>query len=55
VGLSVVHVNRVLQQLRKEGLVALSHNLLRIIDHDGLYQAASFDPAYLGFKNNPER
>jgi CRP-like cAMP-binding protein len=47
-GISVVHVNRVLQQLRKEGLVALSHGTLHIIDHAALYEAADFDPVYLG-------
>jgi CRP-like cAMP-binding protein len=47
-GISVVHVNRVLQLLRKEGLVALSQGTLRIIDRAALIEAAEFDPAYLG-------
>jgi len=46
-GLSTVHVNRVLQQLRNSKLVDLSRGRLIIRDRDGLYQAAEFDPAYL--------
>jgi CRP-like cAMP-binding protein len=47
-GLSTVHVNRVLQQLRSSKLVDLSRGRLIIRDQAGLYQAAEFDPAYLG-------
>ncbi len=47
-GISTVHVNRVLQQLRREGLVALSRVSLHITDYKGLYQLAGFDPSYLG-------
>jgi CRP-like cAMP-binding protein len=46
-GLSTVHVNRVLQQLRSGKLVDLSRGRLIIRDRAGLYQAAEFDPAYL--------
>jgi CRP-like cAMP-binding protein len=46
-GISVVHMNRVLQQLRKKGLVSLSRGQLSIIDKDALYLAAEFDPEYL--------
>jgi CRP-like cAMP-binding protein len=46
-GLSTVHVNRVLQQLRSSKLVDLSRGRLIIRDRAGLYQAAEFDPAYL--------
>jgi CRP-like cAMP-binding protein len=47
-GISSVHVNRMLQRLRGERLLALSRGSLHIIDHDGLYRAAGFDPSYLG-------
>ncbi len=47
-GISAVHANRMLQQLRQEGLVALSSGALHIIDRTGLHEAASFDPSYLG-------
>lgn len=46
-GLSTVHVNRVLQQLRNSKLVDFSRGRLVIRDRAGLYQAAEFDPAYL--------
>ena len=46
-GLSAVHVNRVLQQLRQMGLVELQRGLLHILDREGLVREAQFDPAYL--------
>lgn len=46
-GLSVVHVNRVLQQLRAEGLITLKSGRLVIHDFGALAAAAEFDPAYL--------
>jgi CRP-like cAMP-binding protein len=46
-GLSTVHVNRVLQQLRNSKLVDFSRGRLVIRDRAGLCQAAEFDPAYL--------
>jgi CRP-like cAMP-binding protein len=48
VGLSPVHVNRVLQSLRAEGLIALARGKLRIGDWRRLASAAEFDPTYLG-------
>jgi len=47
VGLSPVHVNRILQQLRAEGLIALSKGALRIGDWSRLAETADFDPSYL--------
>ncbi|WP_197418488.1 Crp/Fnr family transcriptional regulator [Sphingomonas sp. CCH9-F2] len=46
-GLTSVHVNRTLQRLRAEGLVALRNRTLTILDADRLGEAASFDPSYL--------
>ncbi len=46
-GLSVVHVNRVLQDLRRDGLIVLKERYLTIPDLDALMEAALFDPAYL--------
>lgn len=45
-GLSTVHVNRVMQGLRAEGLVAKGR-LLTVPDWARLAEAAQFDPAYL--------
>ena len=46
-GLSTVHVNRVLQQLRAEGLIVSDGKTLRISDFEKLKEVAGFDPAYL--------
>ena len=46
-GLTVVHVNRTLQELRRRGLVELENRHLKILDRRGLTGVAEFDPAYL--------
>jgi CRP-like cAMP-binding protein len=46
-GLSTVHVNRVLQVLRSHGLIELSRNQLMIRNKTGLYEIAEFDSRYL--------
>jgi CRP-like cAMP-binding protein len=46
-GLSNVHVNRTLQELRAEGLIVLEGGTLTILDWDGLKEAGEFDPLYL--------
>ena len=46
-GLSAVHVNRVLRQLREAGLVTVREGYVRFDDYDRLVDFAEFDPAYL--------
>jgi CRP-like cAMP-binding protein len=46
-GLSAVHVNRMLQQLRADGLIALKGGSLTINDVERLKEFAGFDPTYL--------
>lgn len=46
-GLSPVHVNRVLQRLRADGLLHLRGNHAEIPDRRALAAAGGFDPAYL--------
>jgi CRP-like cAMP-binding protein len=46
-GLSTVHVNRTLQELRGDGLIELRAGSLTILDWDGLKKAGEFDPTYL--------
>lgn len=46
-GLSAVHVNRSLQQLRSEGLFSWQNQTVRILDWGGLQHRASFDARYL--------
>lgn len=47
VGLSAVHVNRTLQDLRRDGLISLLGGELEILDWERLCRAALFDRAYL--------
>lgn len=49
-GLSNVHVNRTLQELRAEELIVLEGGTLTILDWDGLKLAGEFDPLYLHLK-----
>jgi CRP-like cAMP-binding protein len=46
-GMTPVHVNRTLRQLREEGVIAHKHRDLQILDWRGLRRAGGFDPAYL--------
>jgi CRP-like cAMP-binding protein len=46
-GLTVVHVNRTIQELRRRGLIELESRQLTILDRRGLESVAEFDPAYL--------
>jgi hypothetical protein len=46
-GLSTVHVNRVLQELRGAGLITLRGRFLTVRDWDGLKETGEFDPTYL--------
>lgn len=46
-GLSAVHVNRVLRHLREEGLVTFQKGRVAFGDFDGLKKLAAFDNAYL--------
>ena len=46
-GLSSVHVNRVLRELREAGLVTFQNGMVTFDDFDGLVTFADFDRAYL--------
>jgi CRP-like cAMP-binding protein len=46
-GLSNVHVNRTLQELRAKQLIVLEDWTLTILDFGGLKRAGEFDPLYL--------
>lgn len=46
-GLTSVHVNRMLRELRERQLVDFRLGTVIILDWDGLRRAAEFDPAYL--------
>jgi CRP-like cAMP-binding protein len=46
-GLTSVHVNRTLQEMRSRALITLSHRTLRIADFAALAELSLFTPAYL--------
>ena len=52
-GLTAVHVNRMLQELRRRNLIRLENRRLEILDWDGLNAVAEFDPAYLYLEKKP--
>lgn len=55
-GLTGVHVNRTLRELRTSGLAALSGGAVRLLDPAGLRRLANFSPAYLhleGMRSTP--
>lgn len=47
VGITAVHANRTLKELRQRGLVEFRAKRVSILDLPGLRAAAEFDPAYL--------
>jgi CRP-like cAMP-binding protein len=52
-GLSTVHVNRVIKQLRADGLVTWSEQRIVIEDWTRLQEVAEFDPTFLNLDNEP--
>lgn len=52
-GLSAVHVNRSLQQLRSEGLFTWQSQTIQILDWDALQRRAAFDDRYLHLVREP--
>lgn len=46
-GLSTVHVNRILQEMRGRGLIVLHSHTLVIQDWEEMRRSSEFDPAYL--------
>jgi CRP-like cAMP-binding protein len=51
-GLSPVHVNRVLQELRGNGLITLRGGAVHVLNWEGLKAAGDFDPTYLHLVGN---
>jgi CRP-like cAMP-binding protein len=52
-GLSTVHVNRVLQEMRGDGLVTWQGATVTILDWDRLARLAEFSPTYLNLQSEP--
>ncbi len=53
VGLSIVHTNRTIQELRASGHVTWQGNQVIVHDWDGLARLADFDPTYLNLVRRP--
>ena len=53
-GLTTVHVNRVMRQLREEGLCSFRASLVEIPDPVALAARGEFDPAYLYMETIPD-
>jgi CRP-like cAMP-binding protein len=49
-GLSAVHVNRVLRHLREDGMVTFRDGFVAVDDYDRLADFAQFDPSYMDQK-----
>ena len=52
-GLTAVHVNRTLQELRRRGLIEVENRRARILDLPRLKSEGDFDPYYLYLENRP--
>lgn len=52
-GLSPVHVNRVVQELRETGLIEWRARRLKVLDVKALAELALFDPAFLVLNREP--
>lgn len=53
-GLTSVHVNRTLQRLREDGLIALTKGRLTILNPERLAQISGFDGGYLRLGSAPQ-
>lgn len=52
-GITAVHVNRTLQELRRRGLIVLEGRRLTILDRAALSKVGEFDPLYLYLEHRP--
>ncbi len=46
-GLTPVHVNKILQEFRRRGLLRLEHGVLDVLNINGLQSIATFNKNYL--------
>ncbi|WP_022681730.1 Crp/Fnr family transcriptional regulator [Sphingobium bisphenolivorans] len=52
-GITPVHMNRVIRLLRQQGLISWTGRTIHILDWQGLAQCAEFDPGYLELGHQP--
>jgi CRP-like cAMP-binding protein len=53
-GISTVHANRVVQELRARGTIEWRNRTLKILDWDGLVATGDFSPGYLHLQDQDE-
>jgi CRP-like cAMP-binding protein len=53
-GLTPVHVNRILKEFRERRLITIEGKILNLLDIEGLQDIAAFDKSYLHFSGVPE-
>ena len=53
VGMTPVHTNRMLKELRERELLTFRGQIVEIADWDGLVDLAEFDPFYLNHRRRP--
>jgi CRP-like cAMP-binding protein len=53
IGMSTVHVNRMMQELRHDGLLEFEHGEVTIMNEQKLRELADFDPLYLHLDQEP--
>ncbi|MGF1642176.1 MAG: Crp/Fnr family transcriptional regulator [Thiotrichales bacterium] len=49
VGVTPIHVNRILQQMKQDGLLRCANHRLEILDEPALTKLAHFDPTSIGY------
>ena len=49
-GLTSIHINRMIKRMRDEGLIEVQNKRLRILDIEHLREVAGYDPLYLHLK-----
>lgn len=54
-GLSPLHVNRTLKQMREEGLIEFNRKTLKVLDSGQLREVAGFNPNYLHLRRAAEK
>jgi predicted transcriptional regulator len=52
VALTSVHVNRMLMQLERDGLITRTKRIISIVDWQDLVKVADFEPRYLHLNRN---
>ncbi|TIP41543.1 MAG: winged helix-turn-helix domain-containing protein, partial [Mesorhizobium sp.] len=52
-GLSVVHMNRVIGTLRRMDVISWTNHMITILDWERLVTIAEFDPTYLSMSREP--